>query len=326
MKSWVKVLIVSFLIVGFALGIGTNALAEEKTYKVIVVVHGGITHPFWKVEEKTALEAGDLYPDLEVSYLGPSVYNFTEFMSYIDSAIASKPDALVVTLTNPEAMDEPLRAAMAEGLPILAINAPDLREPEDVRIPTLTYIGEHSYTIGVTAAQETLKRFTPKRAVFPNHHPGAAHIEARGQGWIDVMTEKGVPVEQIDVTQDGVKGAEILAAYLKRHPDTDAIFLNSPHMPSPFISRLEDDGIKVGVDVKIAQMDLGEDIFEFIKQDKIMFAMDQQPYLQGFLGVQFAYWHAKYGLFPPALIPTGPAVISKENLAQAEEGIKAGYR
>jgi simple sugar transport system substrate-binding protein len=97
-------------------------------------------------------------------------------------------------------------------------------------------------------------------------------------------------------------------------------------MASPFISRLEDEGIKVGVDVKICQMDLGEDIFEFIKQGKIMFALDQQQYLQGFLGVQFAYWHAKYGFFPPALVPTGPAVISQENLAQTEEGIKAGYR
>lgn len=326
MKGWLKVLVVSCLIVGFAFGIGGNALAEEKMYKVIVVVHGGITHPFWKTVEKGVLEAGDLYPDLEVSYLGPSTYNFPEFMSYIDSAIASKPDALVCTLTNPDAMDEPLRAAMAEGLPILAINAPDLREPRDVRIPTLTYIGEDSYTIGATAARETLKRFTPKRAVFPNHHPGAAHIEARGQGWIDVMTEKGIPAEQFDATEDAVKGAEILAAYLKRHPDTDAIFFNSGHMASPFISRLEDEGIKVGVDVKICQMDLGEDIFEFIKQGKIMFALDQQQYLQGFLGVQFAYLHAKHGFFPPALVPTGPAVISQENLAQTEEGIKAGYR
>jgi len=230
-------------------------------------------------------------------------------------------------LTAPEAMDESLRAAIAKGLPVVSINAPDLREPVESRIPVLTYVGEDSYFIGVQAALETLKRFTPKRAIFANHHPGATNIEARGRGYMDTLKAKGVIVEPLDITDDAVKGAEMVAAYLKAHPDTDAIFCSNTLRTETIIPRLEADGIKVGVDVKIAQMDCSSKILEYIKEGKVMFTMDQQQYLQGYLGVVFAYLNAKYGYIPPpAPVSTGPAVITAEDISSLESLVKEGYR
>lgn len=322
MKRLLKGLIIAISVVLLFTGI-----AMAKTYTIFVVVHGGIADPFWKVCEKGAKDAEALYPDLKVIYTGPAVYKLEEFMADIEAALASKPDALVCTLTAPEAMDEPLRAAIKKRLPVVAINAPDLREPEEVRIPVLTYVGENSYFIGVTAARETLKRFTPKRAVFCNHHPGAAHIEARGRGYIDTMKEKGILAESLDITEDAVKGAEITAAYLKAHPDTDAIFCSNTLRTETIVPRLEADGVRVGVDVKIAQMDSSPKILEYIKEGKVMFTMDQQQYLQGYLGVLFAYLNAKYGFTPPpAPVSTGPAVITAEDIPALERLVKEGYR
>lgn len=327
MKTWLKIAAVLILVAGLVIGIGGGSLAEARKYTVYVVVHGGITDPFWKVCEKGAKDVAALYPDLDVTYVGPAVYKFEEFMTYIESAIAYNPDALVCTLTDPPAMDEPLRAAIAAGLPVVAINAPDLREPVEARIPVLTYVGEDSYVIGVTAAKETLERFTPKRAVFANHHPGAVNIEARGRGWVDTMKAQGIPAEQLDITEDAVKGAEITAAYLKAHPDTDAIFVSNTLRTETIIPRLEAEGIKVGVDVKIAQMDISPKILEYIKAGKVMFTMDQQQYLQGYLGVLFAYLNAKYGFTPPpAPISTGPAVVTKTEIPALATLSKEGYR
>jgi len=287
MKRLLKSLMITISVVLLFTGI-----AMAKTYTIFVVVHGGIADPFWKVCEKGAKDAEALYPDLKVIYTGPAVYKLEEFMADIEAALASKPDALVCTLTVPEAMDEPLRAAIKRGLPVVAINAPDLREPEEVRIPVLTYVGEDPYFIGVTAARETLKRFTPKRAIFCNHHPGAAHIEARGRGYIDTMKEKGNTLR------------------------TETI-----------VPRLEADGVRVGVDVKIAQMDSSPKILEYIKGGKVMFTMDQQQYLQGYLGVLFAYLNAKYGFVPPpAPVSTGPAVITARDIPKLKELIKERYR
>lgn len=315
-----------FLVIGLAL-LFMGGLAIAKEYTIYVVVHGGITDPFWKVVEKGAKDAEALYPDLKVIYTGPAVFNLVEFMADIEAAIAAAPDGLVCTLTAPPAMDEPLRAAIAAGLPVIAINAPDLREPPEARIPVLTYIGEDSYFIGVTAARETLKRFTPKRAVFCHHHPGAVHIDARGQGYVDTLIDKGIPAEILDITDDPVKGAEILVAYLEAHPDCDAIFCSNTLRTETIIPRLEEAGYKVGVDVRIAQMDMSPKVLDYILEGKIMFTMDQQQYLQGFWGVEFMYLHLKYGFTPPpAPVSTGPAVITADVIPELEELVEAGYR
>jgi simple sugar transport system substrate-binding protein len=323
LKTGLLIFVVIFLFFSFAL----ISFAAEKEYKIYVVVHGGIADPFWKVCEKGALDAGTLYDDLEVIYTGPTEFKLEEFMAYIEAALASNPDGLVCTLTAPEGMDESLRAAIAGGLPVVAINAPDLREPEADRIPVLTYVGEDSYFIGKQAALETLKRFTPKRAIFANHHPGATNIEARGRGYIDTMKENGVMVEALDITDDAVRGAEMVAAYLKTHPDTDAIFCSNTMRTETIIPRLEADGVKVGKDVKIAQMDSSSKILEYIQEGKVMFTMDQQQYLQGYLGVVFAYLNAKYGFAPPpAPVSTGPAVITAENIPALADLVKDGFR
>ncbi len=327
MKSNLKTGLLIFIVIFLFSSIFLSSFAAEKEYTIYVVVHGGIADPFWKVCEKGALDAGDLYDDLKVIYTGPPVFKLEEFMAYIEAALASEPDALVCTLTPPEAMDEPLRAEIAKGLPVVSINAPDLREPEEARIPVLTYVGEDSYFIGVAAAQETLKRFTPERAIYANHHPGATNIEARGKGYMDTMKAKGVMVESLDITEDAVKGAEAVAAYLKAHPETDAIFCGNTMRTETIIPRLEADGIKVGEDVMIAQMDASSKILEYIQEGKVMFTMDQQQYLQGYYGVIFAYLSAKYGYIPPpAPVSTGPAVITADNIPALKDLVKEGYR
>ncbi len=50
-----------------------------------------------------------------------------------------------------------------------------------------------------------------------------------------------------------------------------------------------------------------------------MFTLDQQPYLQGYLGVVFAYLNLKYGFTPPpAPVSTGPAVVTAADINPAK--------
>jgi simple sugar transport system substrate-binding protein len=305
---------------------GATALAKD-TYNITVVVHGGIHDPFWKIQEKGIKDIQAQIPDIDVSFRGPAEYNLEEFLTILKDAVQEKPDALVCTMTYPPLMDEILRPAMAEGLPVIAINAADMR-PEDERIPVLTYIGEDSYQIGVTAAKETLKRFTPTRAVFANHQVGAENIDARGRGWIDTMEQQGILAEQLDITFDDLgKSTEMVVAYLAGNPDTDAIFISNIPRARSILARLELDGYKVGEEIKFAQMDVEPALLDFIQQGKIMFTMDQQPYLQSYLGAMFAYLYAKYEITPPpAPVSTGPGIVTKDNIAEFLELSEQGIR
>jgi len=302
-------------------------MAEGEEIVIYYVVHGGITHPFWKTVERGAKDAESHLPDVKVVYTGPSAYNLVEFLAMTEAALNANPDALVVTITEPDAMDEPLRAALDDGLPIIGVNAPDLRQPVESRIPIDTYVGEDSYFIGVVAARETLKRVTPTRGFAANHAPGAAHIHARAQGYVDVFEAEGIPVEIVDVTEDDVKAAEITAAYLKGKPDTNALWLSSPTLSEVIIKRLTDDGLVAGQDFHVAAMDINPTLLDMIADGRLMFTLDQQQYLQGYLGVLFAYLKVKYDLTPPPNpVSTGPAVIGKADVAGLKPLVEAGFR
>jgi simple sugar transport system substrate-binding protein len=216
-------------------------------------------------------------------------------------------------------MDEVLRKVIDAGLPVVAINAPDLRMPVEERIPVLTYVGEDSYFVGVLAAEETLKRVTPRHAVFFNHLAGAANIEARGQGWVDTMTEKGISAEAVVVSSDAGEAGNQVAEHLKTSPETDVIFISNVGVTEAVVERLTADGVEVGDGIKIAQMDVSSAILEYIQDGMVMFTLDQQPYMQGYMGVVFAYLNAKYGFTPPPVpVSTGPAVVTAADINPAK--------
>ena len=310
MKTQFKMLIALLLLLGLIFGtvgpfVGENwaAEAQQKQYTVYMVVHGGIADPYWKKAEEGAKAASELYPDLKLNYVGPDVFNFEQFMGILSAALVAKPDGLICTITNPLAMDEMLRSAIKKGLPVIAIDSADDRAANE-RIPYLSYLGEDSYLGGVLAARETLKIFRPKRAIFGNHHPGATNIQARGQGFVDVMQKEGIPVEALDITSDPVKGTDILVSYIKRNSDTDCVFTGNMLFADTLVTRLEEERMKPGVNVKSCTFGVDEQTLDFIKEDKIMFAIDEQPYLQGYLSTVFMYLHLKYKFTPPTEIPT----------------------
>jgi simple sugar transport system substrate-binding protein len=56
------------------------------------------------------------------------------------------------------------------------------------------------------------------------------------------------------------------------------------------------------------------------------FAIDQQPYLQGYLPIVFLTEHAKYGVLPSGTVRTGPAFVTKENAEQVIDLSAKGLR
>ncbi|MCF7890283.1 substrate-binding domain-containing protein [Candidatus Bipolaricaulota bacterium] len=325
-SSLLVVLLIGVALVGSFATVHSQDVIKDQ-YHIRVVVHGGIADPFWKVVEKGVKEAAANHDDLKVTYSGPSSYDFTEFISTLESSIAADPDALVVTLTQPPAMDDILRPAIKDGLPVIGINAPDLRS-RDKRIPVLTYVGMDSHFIGVKAARESMKRIEGlERGLYVNHHPGARNIEARGNGWVETLEANGVEAGTLDIGVEPAQGAELVVNYLTRHPDTGVIFSGNTQRTEAIIKRLEDEGYDVGKDIKICQMDISPTILDYIRDGKIMFTLDQQQYMQGYLGVELAYLNAKLGLAPPpAPVSTGPSVITKADVSTLEKLADKDYR
>ncbi|MEM1399393.1 MAG: substrate-binding domain-containing protein, partial [Pseudomonadota bacterium] len=72
-------------------------------------------------------------------------------------------------------------------------------------------------------------------------------------------------------------------------------------------------------DIYFGTFDLSGEIAEAVKNDVISFAIDQQPYLQGYLPVVILTNLARYGVVPGNSINSGPGFVTKENIALVEQ-------
>jgi simple sugar transport system substrate-binding protein len=71
--------------------------------------------------------------------------------------------------------------------------------------------------------------------------------------------------------------------------------------------------------IKVATFDLGPDVLREVRDGRILFAVDQQAYLQGYLPVVMLAQRSRYGLFPARgdVIATGPNFVTRRNAGKA---------
>jgi simple sugar transport system substrate-binding protein len=115
--------------------------------------------------------------------------------------------------------------------------------------------------------------------------------------------------------------AEALAA-----GPVDGILTLGPGGAKPALDAVRASGLVSRV--KLATFDLSPDVLAAVRDGKLLFAVDQQPYLQGFLPVMLLAERARYGVFPGQgkLIPTGPNFVTEADAAEVIRLSAAGVR
>ena len=79
--------------------------------------------------------------------------------------------------------------------------------------------------------------------------------------------------------------------------------------------------------VGLGGFDMNQTILDRIANGTQLFAIDQQPYMQGYLAVSLLNGFANFGLeIPTAPILTGPAIVDASNVEQTMAGVKQGVR
>ena len=82
----------------------------------------------------------------------------------------------------------------------------------------------------------------------------------------------------------------------------------------------------IGRHIKIGMFDLSPEGLDAIDKGEMLFALDSQQYLQGYLPVVFFVHKALYGTLPSAPVMTGPAFIEKNDAAKVMSLSKEGIR
>jgi simple sugar transport system substrate-binding protein len=236
----------------------------------------------------------------------------------VQNAIDSKVDAIALDLANPEALIEVSKKAAASGIPVVAFNS---GYDDWKRADALMYIGQDEVIAG-TAAGERLKAAGAKKVLCVVHEQGVPALDKRCNG---VETGFGGTTERVYLSGfDMASARSTVEAKLAQDPAIDAVITLNASYAMTALPVTE----ATGRDITVATFDTNPELMTAIKDGKVAFAVDQQPWLQGYQAVDTLanYLNNRSILGGGQPILTGPSFIDESNVDQisayATEGVR----
>lgn len=310
------------LLVTGGIGLVQPAIAQDAAdLRFVVVSHGQASDPFWSVVQRgTDAAATDL--GVTVEYQAPTTYNMVEMSQLIDAAVASTPDGLVVSIPDAEALSPAITRAIEAGIPVISMNSGSDVAAE---LGVLAHVGQTEYEAGFGGG-ERMAEAGVTNAICLIQEAGNAGLEARCQGFTDAMTEAGGTVEQLVVDLNNpTEAQQRVEAALTANADINGILALGPSGAAPALLALQNSG--KAESVQIATFDLSPEVLTAIQDGTMLFAIDQQQYMQGYLPIVLLKLYATNGntIANPVLM-TGPGFVTAENVDQVIELTEEGTR
>lgn len=321
-KLIVAVALLTILATSQAVFSADNCAGREK-HTIYYATHA-IPDPFWETLKRGA-EQGAKDMCLDFKWTQDVTFSVTTTIERMETALAEKPDMLVITATDPQAMRPTLERAKSDGIPVIAVNVADTA-PKLERVPYLIYVGADQYQIGVAGAQEVLKLGKPKLAACFNAFPGHVGLEQLCAGWGDTFKEAGVKAEQIDASGSATDAEAALSAYITKNPKLGAVFTVSDAENNFGVALQYLRKNKLLKKVKLVTFNASESVRKAIKAGEVLAGIDQQGYLQGYLPAVLARGYLDAGLMPGSDILTGPGVVNADNIDAVIAGAAKGMR
>ncbi len=289
----------------------TVAPAFAEGERFVLVSHAPDSDSWWNTIKNAIALAGEQM-DVTVEYRNPPTGDLADMARIIEQAAASNPNGIISTIADFDVLSGPLSDAVARGIPVITINSGT--EEQSKEIGALLHVGQPEYDAGFGAGERAKAEGVTSFLCVNHYITNPASVE-RCQGFADAL---GVPLgnQMVDAGQDPSEIQNKVAAYLTANPDTSAILTLGPTSAHPTIRAVKDAGLEN--DIVFGTFDLSAEIAAAIKDGTIDFAIDQQPFLQGYLPVVFLTNYVRYGVIPANDVNSGPGFITKDNIAQVE--------
>jgi simple sugar transport system substrate-binding protein len=272
---------------------------------------------FWSVVKKGAQQAAK---DEGVKLVwSPSNNDPQKQAQLIDAAVSQKVDGLAVSVPNADAIKGSLAKAKAAGIPIITLNS----GVDDYQaLGAITHVGQTEEIAG-RAAGAKLKAAGAKKVLCVIHEQNNIGLQQRCDG-----VKKGFGG---DVTNQQVKGPSDIAttqteikSKLQADKAYDAVMALNPDIAAAAVTAVKG----ASSDAKIATFDISPAVIKDIKAGTVLFAVDQQQYLQGYLPIVFLKLFKQNANTVGGGLPvlTGPGFVDKSNAATVEKLAEAGTR
>jgi simple sugar transport system substrate-binding protein len=288
--------------------------------RIAVVSHGQASDSFWAIVKKGVFDAGRR-ENVAVSYRAPETYDIARMRALIDEAISSRLDGLVVSLPDAKGLAPAIRRAEKAGIPIVSINS---GSDKFRSLGILAHVGQPEHRAGLEAGQR-LAEAGVRDVLCVNQEVGNAGLEARCRGVAAAMRRVGGTMRELGVDLQDPAQSQRRIAQAVTQGRIDGIITLGPNGAAPALAAVGAGGLRSRV--QLATFDLSPEVLRAVRARRMLFAVDQQPYLQGYLPITLLAEHARHELMPArGLIPTGPQFVTPANAADVLALSRRGSR
>ena len=299
-----------------ATALGGAAAMAQGAPRIVVVVHGQASDPFWSVV-KNGVDEAQKVTGATVEYRAPATFDMVEMSQLIDAAVASKPDGLVVSVPDAAALGNSIKNAVASGIPVVSMNSgSDVRE----ELGVLVHVGQTEFEAGEGGGKK-MKEAGVTKAICVNQEVGNVALDLRCEGFAKGL---GGDVQVVAVSMDPTEIQSAIKAQFASNSDIGGVLALGPSAAEPTLAALDE--LDVLDKVKFGTFDLSPGVLEAIRDGKMLFAIDQQQFLQGYLPIELLVLYHKYGVMPAGTVMTGPGFVTKDTAAKVIELSAAGIR
>jgi simple sugar transport system substrate-binding protein len=282
-------------------GGGGNA-AGSSGYTIAMITHETPGDTFW---DKIKAGAQQAAKDEGVTLKYSADPDATKQATLIQNAVDSKVSGIATTLVTPDALAGAVKAALAAKIPVVGFNS---GIDQYKQLGALMYFGSDETLAGTTAGQRIAKEGS-KHPLCVIQQAGSVALEARCAG-----VKSAIPgTENIQVNgADDAAVQSTLQAKLSQDKSIDYIVTLGAQQALDAIKAIDLAGSKA----KLITFDLNPQAAQDIKDGKIEFSIDQQPYVQGYMAVTSLYLYLKNGndIGGGKAVLTGPSFVDQSNI------------
>ncbi|MEU2672618.1 sugar ABC transporter substrate-binding protein [Streptomyces sp. NPDC007164] len=292
-----------------------RAAVDTPRWTFAMVTHSGDGDTFWDIVQRGAEQAA--VKD-NIKFLYSHNDEAQQQAQLVQAAIDQKVDGLIVTLAKPDAMKDVVTKATRAGIPVITVNS---GSAESKRFGALTHIGQDESIAGEAVGEELNARGR-KKALCILHEQGNVGHEQRCAG-----AGKSFDGQMQNLYVEGTNMPDVQAsieAKLQADKNIDAVVT----LGAPFADAAVKAKKTAGSKAEIDTFDLNAKVATALMDKTLGFAVDQQPYLQGYEAVDLLWLYRYNGnvLGGGRPVLTGPQIITSKDAAELAQYTKRGTR
>lgn len=289
--------------------------ASKGDLDIAVITHSPPGDEFWDLVKSGAEQAGQDF-NVKVDYNGDS--DPVKQSQFIDSAVAEGVDGIVVSMANPDGVQDALAKATEAGIPFVAINAGG---DKAMGMGALTFVGQDP-VVAADAAGERLVEAGIQNVSCVIQEAGNVYLETTCS---ELGKVPGLSVKNLQV--DGANIADVkstIQSQLLSDDSIDAVFTINTDIGKAATEAVE----ASGSEAQVTAYNLNADMVDLIRDGEVLFTVDQQGWLQGYQATQFVTENVRYGVTVGGGQPvfSGPSFVTKDNVDSVADYVEQGTR